>query len=193
VHAAGAVDPRGRAWLLAGDSGAGKSTLACALAGAGWSVLGDDGVVVEVAEERVVAYAWRAPLRVSEAVAARFPSVGRTAARLADDGARARVAVSAPLARRAPVAALVFVVRGGRDAVTRLAPTSALAALVRQSPWALLADEDARAHLRALRRVVALVPAFRRLRVGDEVEFTIPPGKLHLFDPETKQSLLDVR
>ncbi|MBC7790866.1 MAG: hypothetical protein H7Z74_13035, partial [Anaerolineae bacterium] len=28
VHAAGAVDEQGRAWLLAGDSGCGKSTLA---------------------------------------------------------------------------------------------------------------------------------------------------------------------
>src|SRR5687768_13308972 len=43
-HAAGAVDPRGRAWLLSGDSGSGKSTLAYALARRGWRVLGDDGV-----------------------------------------------------------------------------------------------------------------------------------------------------
>ena len=38
-------------------------------------------------------------------------------------------------------------------------------------------------------KIVALVPAFRRLRIGDDVEFTIPARKLHVFDPETKQRL----
>jgi len=40
--------------------------------------------------------------------------------------------------------------------------------------------------------IVALVPAFRRLRIGDEVKFTLPSSKLHVFDPETKRSLLSV-
>jgi multiple sugar transport system ATP-binding protein len=41
-------------------------------------------------------------------------------------------------------------------------------------------------------KIMALVPAFRRLRIGDAVEFTIPGRKLHVFDPETKQRLLGV-
>src|SRR4051794_39887177 len=42
LHASGAVDRRGRAWLFTGASGSGKSTLAYALARHGWRVLGDD-------------------------------------------------------------------------------------------------------------------------------------------------------
>jgi multiple sugar transport system ATP-binding protein len=38
--------------------------------------------------------------------------------------------------------------------------------------------------------IVALVPSDRQVKVGDRVEFTIPSGKLHLFDPETEESLL---
>ena len=38
--------------------------------------------------------------------------------------------------------------------------------------------------------VVALVPSERDVKVGQRVEFTIPSGKLHLFDPETEETLV---
>jgi multiple sugar transport system ATP-binding protein len=38
--------------------------------------------------------------------------------------------------------------------------------------------------------IVALVSAERRVQIGDAVEFTIPAEKLHLFDPETEESLV---
>jgi len=38
-------------------------------------------------------------------------------------------------------------------------------------------------------RIVALVPSGTNVRVGDDVHFAVPPEKLHLFDPDTKQSL----
>jgi multiple sugar transport system ATP-binding protein len=41
----------------------------------------------------------------------------------------------------------------------------------------------------AEQRIVALVPAGTNVRVGDNVHFAVPSGKLHLFDPDTKQSL----
>ncbi len=189
VHAAGAVDPRGRAWLLTGDSGSGKSTLTYALARAGWKALGDDGIVLEVASisgragsvaqavtcaksdrlsdarDAVWVHAWREPLRVSLDLEAHFPDL---AARASSDGCasmpgdlRRRVAVSVPFARRAPLAALVFLVRGERDVTTPLTPTAALSALIPQSPWVLLADEHASAHLAALSHVAASVRAFQ--------------------------------
>jgi len=37
---------------------------------------------------------------------------------------------------------------------------------------------------------VALVSSDRKVNVGDKVEFTIPNDKLHLFDPETEESLV---
>jgi multiple sugar transport system ATP-binding protein len=38
--------------------------------------------------------------------------------------------------------------------------------------------------------IVALVSSERKVQVGDNVEFTIPNDKLHLFDPETDESLV---
>jgi multiple sugar transport system ATP-binding protein len=38
--------------------------------------------------------------------------------------------------------------------------------------------------------IVALVDSDRNVQVGDNVEFTIPSDKLHLFDPETEESLV---
>jgi multiple sugar transport system ATP-binding protein len=38
--------------------------------------------------------------------------------------------------------------------------------------------------------VVALVGSDKKVKVGDNVEFTIPTEKLHLFDPETDESLV---
>src|SRR5881394_2309884 len=38
--------------------------------------------------------------------------------------------------------------------------------------------------------IVALVSSERKVKVGDNVEFTIPNDKLHLFDPETEESLV---
>jgi multiple sugar transport system ATP-binding protein len=38
--------------------------------------------------------------------------------------------------------------------------------------------------------IVALIPSEQGAQVGDRVEFSIPPGKLHLFDPETEEALI---
>jgi multiple sugar transport system ATP-binding protein len=38
--------------------------------------------------------------------------------------------------------------------------------------------------------IVALVPAERDVKVGERIEFAIPTGKLHLFDPETEETLV---
>ncbi len=158
VHASGAVDHEGRAWLLCGDSGSGKSTLAYALALSGWRILGDDGVVIEVAGPCVRAHGWRDPLAVSRTLASEFPDLRALPVLTAD--ARRRVLVDVRHARTAQVAALVFIRRAGQYALTRLAPVEALASLVRQSPWVILGDPYARSHLEALRRAAAL-PSFR--------------------------------
>jgi hypothetical protein len=98
IHAAGAVDPSGRAWLLTGPTGSGKSTLAYALARKGWPILGDDGVITEAARTGpVIAYRWREPLRVSTGLIPLFPELeaGTRHARMLphDPRHRAEVAV----------------------------------------------------------------------------------------------------
>jgi hypothetical protein len=156
VHAAGAVDPYGRAWLLAGDSGCGKSTLAYALARSGWRILGDDGVLVSVSEEGVTAHGWHAPLEVSSALAPVFPELREHASRARPSDPRRRIPMDVPLAREAPIAALLFVQQSECHVATPLGPRDTLAALVRQSPWVILDDAYASAHLSALRRTAAL-------------------------------------
>jgi hypothetical protein len=155
VHAAGVVDPHGRAWLLSGDSGSGKSTLAYALARAGWTVLGDDGVLIERSGAGLTAHAWRDPLRVSQQLADAFPEINDRELRPAPGDPRNRLALRMRGARSAPVAALVLIEKAAAFSFDRAAPLTALAALIRQSPWVILGDAYARPHLDLLRHAAA--------------------------------------
>jgi hypothetical protein len=176
IHAAGAVDPAGRAWLLTGPTGSGKSTLAYALARKGWPILGDDGVIVEVGRTgSVVAYRWREPLRVSSALSSEFPELAAATrdARMLPSDPRQRAEVPVAGARSAPVAALVWVEQGDEDRLTPLTPADALIELVRQSAWVLIADGGSPAHLAALRQIAVEVPSFRLVHT---------PAQLHRID-----------
>jgi hypothetical protein len=161
IHASGAVDDRGRAWLFTGPSGSGKSTLAYSLARHGWRVLGDDGVIVEPVDGGVVAHSWRQPLLVSADLAPHFPELREREADVLAGDARRRVPLGAAPARRAAVAALIFVERAESGALEPLGQATALVALIPQSPWVLIPDSHAAAHLGGLRRLVASVPLFR--------------------------------
>jgi hypothetical protein len=163
VHAAGAVDRLGRAWLLVGPTGSGKSTLAYALARQGWTILGEDGVIIEVRDPvGPIAYGWQEPVRVSTTLSHTFPELNSGAgARLMPGDARRRAEVPVRGARSAPVAALVHIQQGPTDRLTVLAPTEALVELVRESAWVLIADGMARTHLDALRRIVTEVPTYQ--------------------------------
>ncbi len=161
VHAAGAVDPSGRAWLLAGDSGCGKSTLGYALTRAGWTSLGDDGVVIEQEGDGFRAHAWRDELRVSRLLSDEFPELAASESAVAANDPRQRLSLSpARMERGAPIAALVFLARADRHAMRPIGPVAALGALIRQSPWVIIEDDHARRHLETLRHA-AMLPAFQ--------------------------------
>jgi hypothetical protein len=168
VHAAGVVDPEGRAWLLAGDSGSGKSTLAYALARTGWTVLGDDGVLVERAGDGLRAHAWRDPLRVSRTLAGNFPEVADPSLTPARNDPRERVSIRMNGARSAPVSAIVLIERAAQFAIEAAGPVAALAALVRQSPWVILDDAWARPQLELL-TYAASQPVFRLRHTSAEL------------------------
>jgi hypothetical protein len=164
IHAAGAVDPSGRAWLLTGPTGSGKSTLAYALARKGWPILGDDGVITEAGRTGpVIAYRWREPLRISKGLIAEFPELeaGTHHARMLPGDPRQRAEVPVRGTRSAPVAALVWVEQGPVDQIAPLSPAAALVELVQQSAWVLIADGGSPAHLAALRHIAIEVPSFR--------------------------------
>ena len=160
VHAAGVIDPAGRAWLLAGDSGSGKSTLGYALTRAGWTSLGDDGVVIEREENGFRAHAWRDALRVSRLLSDEFPELAASDSAVAANDPRQRLSlVPTSVARRGRIAAVVFLARGERHSVRPIGPLAALGALIRQSPWVIIEDDHSRQHLAALRHA-AMLPTF---------------------------------
>lgn len=161
LHASGAVSPDGDAWLLAGDTGAGKSTLAYALSRAGWSILGDDGVILSLDTGVAVAHPWHDPLRVSSALAPVFPDLNRATSRPHPADARRRVPAPARRGRSAPIAGIAFLERGKADAITRIDEQSALVSLIRQSPWVMIPDVHAGRHLRTFGWLAASVPVFR--------------------------------
>ena len=161
LHASGAVSPEGEAWLLAGDTGAGKSTLAYALSRSGWSVLGDDGVIISLNAGLAVAHPWHDALRVSAELTPQFPDLARIAHRPHPADARRRVPAAVRRGRSAPIAGIAFVERGSRDAIARLDEQAALIAMIRQSPWVMIPDAHAGRHLRTFNWIAASVPVFR--------------------------------
>lgn len=158
VHASGVVSPEGRALVFVGDSGSGKSTLAFALARSGWSLLGDDGVVLEPLSTGTIVHGWRSPLLVSTSLEDHFPELG---ARLADVMAgdrRRRIPMSVEMSAHASLASLVFVNQGAAGSLCPCAESEALMQLIKQSPWVLLGDRYSADHFEALRRIVATTP-----------------------------------
>jgi hypothetical protein len=182
VHAAGVVDPHGRAWLLAGDSGSGKSTLSYALARAGWRVLGDDGVVVERAGAAVRCHPWREPMRLSDALVAHFPELTRWAHGANAADARRRMPVPVPAASAAHLCAIVFVRFAASDALHRMAPLEALAGLVRQSRWVMVNDCHAPAHLALLALMAQGVPVMQ-LEHSPRALHALPRTLLDALEP----------
>ena len=69
IHAAG-LERNGKAVVLLGDSGRGKSTLSLNLASAGWNLLGDDSIRLELRGDRLWAWPSYPGLRVHPDVAA---------------------------------------------------------------------------------------------------------------------------
>ena len=161
LHASGAVAPDGKAWLLAGDTGAGKSTLAFALSRAGWSILGDDGVILEHRADGPVAHPWKDPLRVSLDLSDRYPVLAEATDTPDANDERRRVPIQGDLARCARIAGVLLLKHDAVHQFHRVGADVALGALVRQSPWVLLGDAMAIDHYRALHRLVETVPVFQ--------------------------------
>jgi hypothetical protein len=167
VHAATALDPRGRGWLLAGNARAGKSTTAALLATRGWAVGTDDiAFLAGASGQRVAVHAFRTRLALrpgGEALLART-GAGAGAASL---GARGKLgywpeelgAGSAP--RVEPDLLLFTRVGQDRTVLEPIGPGEVLAELVRWSAWVALEPGLAQEHLDLLARLGAQARAFR--------------------------------
>lgn len=174
VHASGVVNRKGSAFIFVGESGSGKSTLAFALARAGWSMLGDDGVVLEPLDDTTLVHGWRSHSMISASLSTAFPELrGRESEAMAGDE-RERIPLDIPHVGHARLGALVFIRQGANGSLRRCGQSDALTALIRQSPWVLLGDASSREHFEALGRIAGSVPSFQfvhghneLLRIGD--------------------------
>ncbi|HXW96159.1 MAG TPA: hypothetical protein VEI47_01140 [Gemmatimonadales bacterium] len=170
VHAATAVDTRGRGWLLAGNSEAGKSTTAALLATRGWAVGSDDITFLEARPGgRVTAHAFRTRLALrsgGEALLAR--AGGQTLS------GRGKVGfwpeeLGGSWAPEVEPDILLFTRVG--DTVTEvepMRPADTLAELVRWSAWVALEPALAQDHLDLLSALGAQARAFR-VRLGRDL------------------------
>ena len=152
VHAAGVVDPAGRAWLLVGDTHAGKTTTCVSLVDAGWRWLADDQVVLrfgDAGSSEVEVQGWPRRAHLDEGWRDAVVTGTRGTMDLRERWGDRWLA-------RAPLGG-VLLPGGDADAptrATRIDEASAFAALVRQSPW-LMADRGAAPAVMSLLRATA--------------------------------------
>jgi hypothetical protein len=169
VHASGVVNRKGSAFIFVGESGSGKSTLAFALARQGWSMLGDDGVVLEPLDDTILVHGWRSHSLISAALSSTFPELcGRESEAMAGDE-RGRIPLAIPHIGHATLGAIVFIRQGVNGSLQRCGQSDALTSLIRQSPWVLLGDASSAVHFEALGRIAGSVPSFEFVHGHDEL------------------------
>lgn len=137
VHAAAAVAPDGKAWLLAGDTHSGKSTTLATLARAGWRWQADDQAVVRLDGGVLMVEGW--PRRIN--LDGGYASREITSRRVTVDPVPV---VGVPFEGEAPLGGVLFptVESAARTHVDGISQADGFAALIRQAPW-LLADPAA--------------------------------------------------
>lgn len=151
LHAATAIDPHGRGWLVAGDAGAGKSTTAALLAAAGWRVGGDDVAFLERRDARIVAHSCRTPIALREAgrrLLARHGGAALPARRKVGFRPEDLGGVWTPLVE--PAIIIFTSVGRGETTARPLERPRAVAELVRWSAWVVLEPDLAQTHLELL-------------------------------------------
>jgi hypothetical protein len=169
VHASGVVNQKGAAFIFVGESGSGKSTLAFALARQGWSMLGDDGVVLEPLDDTIRVHSWRSLSMISSSLSSAFPELlGRESEALPGDE-RERIPLNVPHVAHARLGAMIFIRQGSNGSLTRFGQSDALTALIRQSPWVLLGDASSGMHFESLGRIARSVPSFEFVHGHDEL------------------------
>lgn len=154
LHAATAIDPNGRGWLVAGDAHAGKSTTAALLAASGWQVGTDDAAFLERRDDRILVHTCHAPIALRDGgrkLLARaggviLPDRGKVGFWPEDLGG-----VWTPLV----FPEIVIFTTVGKDRTTAepMARPAAVAELVRWSAWVMLEPDLAQDHLDALTRL----------------------------------------
>jgi len=162
LHAATAVDPEGRGWLVTGDAKVGKSTTAALLAASGWQVGTDDAAFLERQGDRILVHTSHAPIALrdggrrllAKAGGVVLPDRGKVGYWPEDLGG-----VWTPLV--SPDIVIFPTVGKARTTAEPIARSVALAELVRWSAWVMLEPDLAQDHLDVLTRLTGQARCFR--------------------------------
>ena len=162
LHAATAIDPDGRGWLVAGNAEAGKSTTAALFAASGWRVGTDDAAFLERHGERIVVHTCHAPIALrkggrrllAKAGGIALPARGKVGFWPEDLGG-----VWTPMVD--PEIIIFTSVGDTRTAAEPLPRSAAVAELVRWSAWVMLELALAQSHLDVLTRLTHQARCYR--------------------------------
>jgi hypothetical protein len=176
VHAATAIDPSDRGWLLAGNAEAGKSTTAALLASQGWWVGTDDTAFLVSGGERVSVMSFRAPIALR---AGGMELLNQTGGRPLSDRRKAGYSpedLGGVWAPHVEPDLIVFPTVGTDETrAVRVTPAQALAELVRWSAWVVLEPDLAQPHLDLLTRLARQARSYRVILGRD---LFAQPGRL---------------
>lgn len=173
VHAATALDPTGRGWLITGNGCAGKSTTAALLASRGWPVGTDDIAFLAPAGERVAVEAYHAPIALRRGGYELLNRAGGVALERRRKVAYWPEELGSRWAPRVEPDVLLFTsVGNGRTEIQPLGPRETLAELVRWSAWVVLEPELAQQHLDLIARLARQARRYR-VTLGHDL-FTHP-------------------
>ncbi len=169
IHAATAVDPRGRGWLIAGDSNSGKSTTAALLASHGWSVGTDDTAFLADGTTPVEVVGWHEPIALREG-GYQLLSLqgGQLLARRRKTGFFPEELGGRWIGRVVPDIIAIAAIHDGATSLEPLRPALAVADLL---SWSLLFIVDpggAQRHLELVTRLAAQAKCYR-LRLGRDI------------------------
>lgn len=154
VHAATAVDPQGRGWLLAGNAHAGKSSTTALLASRGWAVGSDDISFLAARDQEVVVHAFRSPIALRPGGVALLRRAGGTSLESRDKTGYSAEELGGTWQPMTKPDILYFPVVGGeRTTIEPLRPIQVLAELVRWSAWVVLEPALAQGHLDLINRL----------------------------------------
>ena len=161
VHSGAIVSSDGQGWLVVGDAHSGKSTLTAGAIVGGWRYAADDQCVLHAdAGGTVIAHGWPREFHLDDGWGTGKPS-----------GVRRTIVPDTELAagsweRSASVVGIIMptIARGQATQLRSSTSATALAALIRQSPW-LAADRVVTRESMALLERTSSLPCFT-LRMG---------------------------
>ena len=167
IHAAVALDPRERGWLIAGNAEAGKSTTAALLASCGWGVGTDDVSFLAGHGGAVSAIAYRTPIALRPGGRRLIRHVAAAGGVLLPE--RRKVGywpeeLGGRWVSRVEPEVILFTSVGTGDGVTQAEPLGqreALIELIRWSAWVILEPELAEEHLALLTALARQTQSYR--------------------------------